>query len=42
MSKFMDAELLERKRPPVVIVEVIERSFNVAKPKELLAEEKSK
>ena len=41
-SKFMDAGLFEQERPAVLIIEVIERSFNVAKPKELLAEEKSK
>ena len=42
MSNFMDANLFEQDKPAVVIIEVIERSFNVAKPKELLAEEKSK
>lgn len=41
-SNFMDPNLFEQTRPAVVIIEVIERSFNVAKPKELLAEEKLK
>jgi hypothetical protein len=37
-SKFIDAELFKHEKPTVVIVEVIERSFNVAKPKDLLIE----
>ena len=38
-SSFMDASLLEQGRPAVVIIEVVERYFNVVKPKELLAGE---
>jgi hypothetical protein len=41
-SKFIDAELFKDEKPTVVIVEVIERSFNVAKPKDLLIEGASK
>ena len=41
-SKFIDAELIKQEKPTVVIVEVIERSFNVAKPKDLLMEGASK
>jgi hypothetical protein len=41
-SQFMDAKLLEQEKPTVVMVEVLERLFNVANPKELLAEEASK
>ena len=41
-SKFIDAEMCEQEKPTVVIVEVIERSFNVAKPKDLLIRRGSK
>jgi alginate O-acetyltransferase complex protein AlgJ len=41
-SNYMDAKSLEQAKPAVVITEVIERSFNVANPKELLSEEKLK
>ena len=41
-SKFIDAELFKDEKPTVVIVEIIERSFNVAKPKDLLIEGASK
>jgi hypothetical protein len=41
-SRFIDAELFKHEKPTVVIVEVIERSFNVAKPKDLLIEGASK
>ena len=41
-SKFADLELVNREKPTLVIVEVIERSFNVAKPKDLLIEEAAK
>jgi len=41
-SQFMDAKFLEQEKPAVVMVEVVERFFNVANPKELLAEEVSK
>ena len=42
LSSFMQADLLEQEKPVVVIIEIIERSFNVARPKELLVKEKSK
>jgi len=41
-SKFTDVELVNHERPALVIVEVIERSFNVASPKDLLIEEAAK
>ena len=41
-SNFLDTNLLEQQRPAVVIIEVVERYFNVVKPKDLLAEEKLK
>jgi hypothetical protein len=41
-SKFIDVELFKHEKPTLVIVEVIERSFNVAKPKDLLIEGVSK
>jgi hypothetical protein len=41
-SKFIDAKLFKQEKPTVVIVEVVERSFNVVKPKDLLMEGASK
>jgi alginate O-acetyltransferase complex protein AlgJ len=41
-SQFIDADLFKHEKPTVVIVEAIERSFNVAKPKDLLMEAPSK
>ncbi len=35
-SKFIDPELIKQEKPGVVIIEVIERYFNVARPKDLL------
>jgi alginate O-acetyltransferase complex protein AlgJ len=37
-SKFTDMDRINREKPTLVIVEVIERSFNVARPKDLLIE----
>ena len=39
-SDFFDLAVVEREKPDVVIVELLERYFNVAKPRKLLAEEK--